>query len=149
MMKALLLLGILLAFASPAMAERFVSCHDGDTCTLESGLRVRFAGIDAPEMGQPFALESRDYLSLMVIGRESRLVCSGWSYKRRVCDVFVNGMDVQKELVGWGLAYDYVKYSAGQYQNAQAFAQKMGRGVWSLAGGGTRPWDYRHLQRSR
>ncbi|WP_303672516.1 thermonuclease family protein [Vampirovibrio chlorellavorus] len=143
MMKALFSLLLFLAFASPAMAERFVSCHDGDTCTLESGLRVRFAGIDAPEIGQPFALEARDYLTQMVEGRESRLDCSGWSYKRRVCDVFVNGMDVQKELVGWGLAYDYEKYSGGRYQNAQAFAQKMGRGVWSFPDGGFRPWDYR------
>lgn len=127
MMKALLLLALFLTLASPAMAERFVSCHDGDTCTLESGLRVRFAGIDAPEIGQPFALEARDYLAQMVVGRESQLECSGWSYKRRVCDVLVNGMDVQKELVGWGLAYDYVKFSGGQYQNTQAFAQKDGQ----------------------
>jgi endonuclease YncB( thermonuclease family) len=144
-MRALvILLGLLMALASPAMAERFVSCHDGDTCTLEDGLSIRFAGIDAPEIGQPFAKESRDYLSRMLVGRESTLGCSGWSYKRRVCDVFVNGMDVQKELVGWGLAYDYAKYSGGKYLNAQAFAQKMRRGVWVAPEGGIRPWDYRH-----
>jgi endonuclease YncB( thermonuclease family) len=138
------LLGIMLTLALPAMAERFVSCHDGDTCTLESGLHVRFAGIDAPEIGQPFAEASRDYMTRMVVGRESTLQCTGWSYKRRVCDVFVNDMDVQKELVGWGLAYDYVKYSNGKYQNAQVFAQKMHRGVWTLQDGGVLPWNYRH-----
>ncbi len=146
MKKIALLLGISMVLASPAMAERLVSCHDGDTCTLEDGLRVRLSGIDAPEIGQPFAAEARDYLSRMVVGRESTLECSGWSYKRRVCDVFVNGMDVQKELVGWGLAYDYAKYSGGKYQNAQTFAQKMRRGVWISSDGGIRPWDYRHLK---
>jgi len=149
MVIRMLVLATLLFLALPANAERFAYCHDGDTCTLEDGQRVRFAGIDCPEIGQPFAIEARDYAWKLLKGRDATLACTGWSYNRRVCSVSVAELDLQQELVGWGLAYDYVKYSGGRYQKAEAFARKMKRGVWGLLDGGVRPWDYRTQKRKR
>lgn len=144
--KALSLIGLSLTLSLPAMAERFVGCHDGDTCTLEGGLRVRFSGIDTPEIGQPFAESARDAMIQLVVGQESALECEGWSYNRRVCSVFVNGQDVQQQLVEQGLAYDYTQYSGGRYQQAEQAARQNQVGVWTLPDGGMRPWDYRHQQ---
>ncbi|WP_443083018.1 thermonuclease family protein [Vampirovibrio chlorellavorus] len=146
-LKALPVISLSLVLSLPAMAERFVSCHDGDTCRLEDGLRVRFSGIDTPEIGQPFSESARDAMIQLVVDQESTLVCEGWSYNRRVCSVFVNGQDVQRQLVEQGLAYDYTQYSGGKYQQAEQAAKQNQVGVWALPDGGVRPWDYRHQQR--
>jgi len=46
-----------------------LSIHDGDTIKVEKdGIteKVRFCGIDAPEISQPLGKESRDYLRSLV-----------------------------------------------------------------------------------
>lgn len=131
-----------------ALAEEVISVHDGDTFTITNGERIRLSGIDAPELKQPYGIESRDFLAKLVQGREVVLECSGYSYDRRVCNasVIVNEgttLDIQKEIVGWGLAYDSFKYSHGLYANAESFARNLKRGVWQQSDGGIRPWDYR------
>jgi len=125
-----------LAFIPPAIAERFVDCHDGDTCTLEDGQRVRLSGIDAPELGQPCSEASRNYLIRLVVNQEATLDYNGRSYGRRVCNVSVLGMDVQKALVSQGLAFDYTQSSKGLYAMDETVARTSHRGVWQLPGGG-------------
>jgi micrococcal nuclease len=139
-----LLLGLALLVASPSLAEVVCSVRDGDTFKLCNGASVRIAGIDAPELKQPMGLESRDFLRRVILGQDVQLVCKGKSYNRQVCSVSKNGLDVQKEMVGRGWAYDSPKYSKGLYQGAEAFARKNNRGVWVIPGGGERPWDWRH-----
>lgn len=115
------------------------------TCT---GMKVRLFGIDAPELIQPMGHEARDYLHKIVVGREVGLACVGKSYKRAVCRVEVSTgsgpLDASREMAGRGFAFDSPHYSHGEYHDAEAFAQSLGRGVWSLPGGGVRPWDFRH-----
>lgn len=142
------LISVCLALILPAFAERFIACHDGDTCTLEDGQRVRLSGLDAPELGQPYSEASRDYLIHLVVKQEATLDCNGRSYGRRVCNVSVLGVDVQKELVSRGLAFDYTQYSKGLYAMDETFARVTHRGVWQLPDGGVRPWNYRHRQRA-
>ncbi len=142
------LLFLLVLWAAPAYADRVISVHDGDTFTLENGDRIRLGGIDALELAQPYGIEARGYLKRLVMDRDVRLECDGtMSYNRRVCSAFVVGLDIQKELVRWGLAYDYARYSGGRYNQAEAFAKKMRRGVWTLLEGRICPWDYRHRKR--
>ena len=45
--------------------DRAGSIYDGDTLRVVRGneeLKIRFCGIDAPELKQPLGVESRDYL---------------------------------------------------------------------------------------
>lgn len=56
---------------------RVVGIQDGDTVTILAGdnvrHRVRLAGIDAPELGQPFGRRSRESLSAMVFAQPVRV----------------------------------------------------------------------------
>lgn len=143
-MKWLLVLCLLI---SPAWAERVCSVYDGDTLTTCNGVKVRLWGVDAPEKKQALGLEAREHLRKITAGREVVLDCHGKSFKRSVCRVEVmlpNGsLDVGREMVGWGYAYDSKRYSKGYYSGAEAFAAKMNRGVWQVPDGGVRPWEWR------
>lgn len=141
-MRLLILLMLLIAFQPIAWAERVQHVIDGDTFILENEQRVRLAGIDAPELEQPYGSEAKERLSRLILNRDVQLVCEDRkSYGRDICNAFIGHLDVQKELVGWGLAFDYTRFSGGKYFQAEHFAHSRYRGVWS---GGVRPWDYRH-----
>jgi micrococcal nuclease len=140
-MRWLAILLSLSLLGAGAYAEQVRYVIDGDTFIMTDESRVRLSGIDAPELSQPYGPESKAYLEKLVSGRYVTLQCNGaMSYNRRICNAFVAGLDIQRELVGWGLAFDYYKYSQGKYRPAEDFAYRMKRGVWN---GGMRPWDYR------
>ncbi len=80
MLRRLLALG-LWCLAGPALAEtlegQVVEISDGATLTVQDSakarLKIRLAGIDAPETAQPFGRESRKHLSDLTLGRTVRV----------------------------------------------------------------------------
>lgn len=140
----------------PLLDGRVVSVADGDTVTLlDAGRRrhkIRLAGIDAPEKGQPFGKQAKANLSLLVYGRQVHAECSKQDrYKRHVCKVVGNGVDVNLEQVRQGYAWHYKKYQNEQfpedrltYQEAEAFARLERRGLWAVSGA-VAPWEWRKL----
>ena len=92
---------------------------DGDTLVAETNngtkLKVRLYGIDAPELaragkpGQPFARESSQYLSAHVRGKTVRLeILDIDRYHRMVAVIWLDGHDVNKEMLEAGMAEAYV-----------------------------------------
>ena len=101
-----------------ALASAFIaSCYDGDTCRTNTGERIRLACIDTPELrgkrAQPGpAMAARDYLRSLVVGREvgiRRMTTD--RYDRTVAELFVDGTNVQQQLVASGHAEIYWKYA--------------------------------------
>lgn len=133
---AALVAGLLLAV--PAWAElagRVVAVHDGDTITvLVAGrdIRVRLAGIDAPERGQPFRNASRNALEAQVAGREVRVVERGRDgYGRVLGKVYVGPIDVNAEQVRAGYAWVYRRFAQDPALLAlEAEAKAAQRGLW-------------------
>jgi len=139
----ILLLSILVVMATPPVnAEHICSVHDGDTFTICDGRRVRVAGIDAPEIDQPFGIESRNYLRSLIQDQDVKLECDGSkSYSRIVCTPYVS---IESLMVRAGFAFDYPHYSHGFYAKNEEEAKTRRLGVGSQPGGGERPWDHRH-----
>ena len=81
------------------------SCYDGDTCRTSTGERIRLACIDTPELSgsraKPLqAKAARDHLRHLVVGRSvaiKRITTD--RYGRSVAELFVNGTNVQQQLV--------------------------------------------------
>ena len=89
-----------------------VAVHDGDTLTVQSGAslyKVRLSDVDAPEMGQVFGKQARDFTKQMVLGRRVRVnVALIDKHDRRVGEVIVeDGWVLNEELVHAGLAWYY------------------------------------------
>ena len=136
----------LIALALPVHANvltgRVVAVADGDTITVLDATRVqhkvRLAGIDAPEKGQPFGSRAKENLSRQVYGRT---VTVDWQktdrYGRVVGVVMSKGHDVNLEQVRAGLAWWYREYAREQspddrqrYEAAEADARRAQRGLW-------------------
>lgn len=88
-----------------------INVTDGDTIKvkLSDGRedKVRYIGINTPEMDQPFGEEARSANQALVAGREVRLVRDVRErdrYSRLLRYVYVDGLFVNAELVRMGYA---------------------------------------------
>ena len=93
------------------------SCYDGDTCTSSTGEKIRLACIDTPELwgkrAEPVpAKEARENLRELVVGRKVtiRRITTD-RYGRTVAELFVDGSNVQQQLVASGHASIYWRYA--------------------------------------
>jgi endonuclease YncB( thermonuclease family) len=93
------------------------SCYDGDTCTSSTGEKIRLACIDTPELrgkhADPVpAKEARDYLRELVVGSKVTMRrITNDRYGRTVAELFVDGSNVQQQLVASGHASIYWRYA--------------------------------------
>jgi endonuclease YncB( thermonuclease family) len=138
---------VMLTFnATLAIAQTYVGqavVIDGDTIEIH-GTRIRLWGIDAVESKQlcwDAASNARQCGRIAanavaeMIGR--RVVsCQQESYDRNgrpVAHCFVNGHNLSEVIVRYGYAIDSVKYSNGQFADAQEFARSNRRGNWQFS----------------
>ena len=125
---------------------------DGDTIHV-GDTRVRLEGIDAPEStqtckratGEDWACgtDATHALRLMVEGRE--VVCRNHGldkYGRTLGTCFIEGRDINAEMIKLGLAWAYVKYSSA-YVAEEAQARRAKSGIWQ--GDALPAWDFRAL----
>jgi micrococcal nuclease len=127
---------------------RVVGVHDGDTITCldenNQQQKIRMAEIDAPELGQDFGKVSRDAMAGMVFGKTVEVVDDGKDrYGRWIGHVFVNGDEVNRQMVATGNAWHYAAYSKDKSLAAlQSQAQAERLGLWAQPNP-TPPWEYR------
>ena len=110
---------LLLVVGSPALALPNViiqSCYDGDTCTTNSGEKIRLACIDTPELhgsrADPIpAKAARDYLNGLVAGEEVAIRrITKDRYGRSVAEIYKDDVNIQQRLVEKGFARIYKRY---------------------------------------
>jgi endonuclease YncB( thermonuclease family) len=143
------------AVGSGVIEGRVVGVVDGDTLdVLVDGapLRVRVAGIDTPERGQPFASRARQALAGRVLHEEVRIITVATDrFGRTVGEVYADGVCVGCELVREGLAWAY--RGGGEDQVLEALereARAAGRGLWSLPESRRiPPWEWRGAEAER
>ncbi|WP_413287737.1 thermonuclease family protein [Bdellovibrio sp. HCB337] len=121
-------------------------CHDGDTCRVivdNKNLKIRFAGIDTPELSQKYGKEARDFTESKLKNKVVRLECEGTSFDRLTCTIFMEGRNINREIVLNGWAFDSTKYSKGIYAQDVEGAKAKQLGIWKdpkLVS----PYCYRH-----
>lgn len=141
----------------PEYQGRVVRVLDGDTIDLElpdrSRLRVRLAGIDAPERGQPFSKVATDQLARWLLEREVRVTwvdqqpARGRAPGRVIGEVWLGERLINQEMVGQGLAWAYDAFLRDPGLCAvEQRAREERRGLWRAP---RREWIPPWVHRSR
>ena len=122
---------------------------DGDTIIL-NGEKIRFSGIDTPELKQTCMLGEEKVgcgmiakmLLVKKIGNKTpECISEGKdAYKRTLAECFVNGESLSKFLVRSGYAFAYRKYST-KFIKDEEFAKANKLGMWTMVF--QYPWDFR------
>jgi micrococcal nuclease len=135
---------------------RVVAVLDGDTISLDSGERVRYLGVDTPELQrersaeQAFAREAAERNQQLVRGKTVLLEADAEDrdrYGRLLGYLWVDGQNLSVRLAAEGYATQLtippnVKY-AEEIAAAEAGAREQGLGLWADCGGpGVPPTDY-------
>lgn len=145
-------LAIPAAIAGELTTARVVGVTDGDTITLldheKRQIKVRMAGIDAPERGQPFGSKSKQALSDLVFGKTVEVDDQGEDkYDRTIARILVDGVDVNREMVARGMAWQYVKYDqSAALRAAEKSAREAKLGLWADKGP-IPPWEWRRMSK--
>ncbi len=134
--------------APPAQTGVVTRVVDGDSVWVTPAggkpVAVRLAGIDAPELCQPWGPEARDALRDRVLGHEVTLQPRGHdSYGRLLATLLLDGSVVNGQQVEDGNAWSQrYQWDRGPYVKEERVAQALGRGLFAQ-GGAVRPRDFR------
>ena len=122
---------------------------DGDTIRIGDE-RIRFSGIDAPELDQTCQLNNSIFLCGQVskkilidkfLDQKINCIAEGKDrYGRTLAECFVKGVSLSSFLVREGYAFAYRKYSK-KYILDEEYAQSNNLGMWGMDF--VFPWDYR------
>jgi micrococcal nuclease len=131
----------LIGCSSPPDTARVVQVIDGDTITIEGGYRVRYIGIDTPEVHpnrEAFGLEAWQANRKLVEGKKVRLerdVSETDRYGRLLRYIWADETLVNAELVRQGLARAKAYPPDTKYQDyleqMETEAREAGRGMWA------------------
>lgn len=145
-----LLPAIVLAASFPG---KVVQVSDGDTLqVLRDGRaeKVRLAGIDCPELNQPYGQAAKRFVLQIAAQRTVTVqVVTTDRYGRTVGEVVLpDGRSLNQELVRAGYAWRYRKYSDDAVLEAlESEARGARRGLWAEMDP-VPPWEWRRMQRN-
>lgn len=150
--KGFLYLVVIISISSNIYAETYTSnlknsfetevykVIDGDTIEIRRHARVRYIGINAPEIGQPFYEEAKNRNRKLVEGKKVKLiVCKSEpndKYGRMLAWVYVGNTLVNAMMVKEGYAKTFIISSCGaerkeEFEGYERNAIKNKMGLWS------------------
>ena len=98
---------------------------DGDTIHIGNH-KIRFQGINAPELDEPYGKQAKWALHKLVNGQTIKAIPNGEkSYDRIVAKCFLeDGRDIAAEMVKMGLALDLPNYPDADYKHLETPASR-------------------------
>ena len=143
------ILAIISFFIFNYLKPQDIRIVDGDTIHL-NGEKIRFAGIDTPELNQtcikegledPCGIIAKKILVKKIADNKVKCISEGKDqYKRTLAECFVNNESLSSYLVRSGYAFAYLKYSK-KFIPDENYAKKKQLGMWSM--NFDFPWDFR------
>ena len=150
--KAILVISIsilLFFFTYTDIKSQDIKITDGDTIKI-NGEKIRFSGIDTPELKQncikesennSCGLKAKQILIDKIADNNVTCVKEGKDqYKRTLAECFVNNESLSSFLVRSGYAFAYRKYSK-KFIADEDYAKLNKHGMWSMEF--DYPWDWR------
>ena len=138
--------------AQQAFKAKVIAISDGDTITVlkdKRQFKIRLHGIDSPEKGQAFGNKAKQFTSDMVFGKTVTIKPTDTDrYGRTVAWVFVDGNNLNEEIVRAGFAWHFKKFSKDEnLVRAEIEAREKKAGLWRDPNA-IPPWEFRQLGRT-
>lgn len=127
---------------------RVINVKDGDSFTLVDDNNkfheIRLAHVDCPEKKQAFGRKAQLYTFNFTFGKwVTAHVQSTDRYYRKICEVLVEGKNLNEGIVRNGLAWHFKKYSSSKvYNSLELLARDQKVGLWKDANAKA-PWEFR------
>ena len=147
--KAKIIPYLLIFLITPIAQAQTVKVVDGDTIHVD-GEKIRFSGIDAPEMKQTCFKDgqetmcghtARDLIENKIGNQQVTCEREGRDqYQRTLAECFVMGESLSQYLVRQGYAFAYRQYSK-KFIPDEDFARENSIGMWGMTF--DFPWDFR------
>ena len=120
---------------------------DGDTIkgNVDSKrITIRLVEIDAPEMDQPFGVESKRFLEKLIENKKVTLIAEGKDrYGRTLGELFVDKDNINEKMVKSGFAWVYDRYvKSSLLYSYQDEAKSKTLGIWQSENP-IAPWVWR------
>ncbi len=128
-----------------SVTGKCIKVIDGDTLVVKcdsSERTVNVAGIDAPELDQPWGKQIRSFVRDMVRGHQVELDVLESSGDQVTARVMVDGTELAELLVGRGLAWVQQSNDDGELNELATKAREMPCGLWTDPAP-VPPWEYR------
>jgi endonuclease YncB( thermonuclease family) len=140
----------------PTLQGQVVRVSDGDTVTLQtqdSTIKIRLAGIDAPETKMPHGPQAKAHLAALVLGKQVQAIVQKKDrYGRTIATLMLNTKDVNLAMVQAGMAWHYKQYereqtasAAAAYAQSETQARTQGVGLWQFEMP-IPPWEWRQIR---
>ncbi len=143
--------------------------HDGDSFNAQAGnntlIRVRIAGIDAPERTQPYSQKAKAALETMLSSGPIRIEAVTLDrFDRWVANVYVNDIDIGLAMVNQGWAWYFRRYKDDlqtfqqiRFELAEQTAKQKRLGLWVGLDAASKnpelapepPWQFRERMRKQ
>jgi micrococcal nuclease len=134
---------------------KVISISDGDTIDVldqsRKTIRIRLFGVDAPETGQPFSKNAKQFISSRVGGKIVDVIQRDRDrFGRAIGDVIIEGRRLSVDIVAAGLAWHYVQFAPNDQElaSAERFARQSKLGLWSDSRH-VPPWEWRKLSKEQ
>lgn len=138
---------------SAQLTGKIVRVSDGDTVVLLDSTniqhKIRLDGIDCPERTQDYGTKATDFTKNLCAGKYVKVDVAGIDkYKRVLGVLWVDGANVNEELLKNGLAWQYKYNNSAQYKIFENNARKKKLNIWSMSNP-TAPWDFRKEEKTK
>ena len=158
MTKYLFFVFLLLGCNNSKLTDNFIAkvigVKDGDTIEILKGKQsiiIRLSDIDCPEKSQPFGSAAKKFTSEFCFGKEVKIISNGKfdRYKRLIATVIIDDVSLNKQLVIYGLAWHFKKYSdSKELVGIEEKARQNKVGLWA-DNNPTPPWEWRKPKSKR
>lgn len=135
-------------YLSNTFYAKVVGVHDGDSITVLTSsnqqIKVRFEGIDCPELKQDFGQRAKQYTSSLCFQKQVRVVTTGKDrYGRTLAFVYIGNTCINEELLKAGMAWHFKKYNTNsELARLEKAAHSKKIGLWSQPSP-IPPWEFR------
>ena len=139
----------------PTYSGEVVSIIDGDTIhvreyTTKKLHKVRLAGIDAPELDQPYGPNAKAALEAILKYHTVQVqVQANDKYQREIATVSSKGADISAFMLRYGFAWHYKHFNSSTlYAQLEHLARSEHLGLWEYESN-VPPWVWRRRKRKK